>query len=593
MGLALRKPIATAVLLVSLLMGACTPASPPASTAEPGAASAPRASEPGRRKVLNLGLRTVLDGFAISASATLQGGGLGYIEIHSQGLFSSDKTTGRPSPRLLTDQPTLENGGLQVTSDGKMVATYKLRKDVKWADGTPFNSHDLLFSHTLAQDRSIPIPDPTARDLMESATAPDEYTFAITWKQPYYMADALGPTLFWPLPAHLLEADYQSMVVEKKDIQAFITKPFWITEYVGVGPFKLVDFKQGDEAVFDAVDAYFLGRAKVDRIVVKQIIDPNTLFANILSGAIDLSTDNALPIENGVQLKQRWDAEQGGTVWYATGPTWFVAFQFEPSTPEFNPVILDRNVRQALYHAIDRDTLAEAVLAGIQGRAADALLSPDHPLHSFVKDGWKQRYPYDPQRAAAMLNADGWRPGPDGVLTHPTLGRLRIDNRTTQGNERKMSIVSDSWRKVGADVTELVMTGAAVRDREYRQAYPGVEVTARGNEDIVLTRVECAAIPTAANRYSGNNRGHWCNPELDRLASQYRAELREQARGPLIKQIQDILLDELPIGLLNYEVSVVLARKGVTAFADDFKGGGDSGRGFGTYSRNAHEWDIQ
>jgi len=52
------------------------------------------------------------------------------------------------------------------------------------------------------------------------------------------------------------------------------------------------------------------------------------------------------------------------------------------------------------------------------------------------------------------------------------------------------------------------------------------------------------------------------------------------------------MLNELPIGLLAYEVSTVLARKGVTAFADDFAGGADSGRAYGTYSRNAHEWDI-
>lgn len=239
----------------------------------------------------------------------------------------------------------------------------------------------------------------------------------------------------------------------------------------------------------------------------------------------------------------------------------------------------------------DRDTYAEAVLAGIPGRAAHALLSPEHPLHSSVKDGWQQRYPYDPNRSTAALESAGYRPGPDGVLVHPTSGRLQWEGRTPAGLERKLSVVADMWRRVGVGVDESIISLARVRDREYRQAFPTFEVTARGNQDVLLTRLECSLAPTAQNRFSGNNRGHWCNEEFDRLTALYRATLREDARGPIIRQLQDIMLEELPIQLLNYEVSLVVARRGVTAYSDDVWGG-DSGRSYGTHSRNAHEWDV-
>ena len=52
------------------------------------------------------------------------------------------------------------------------------------------------------------------------------------------------------------------------------------------------------------------------------------------------------------------------------------------------------------------------------------------------------------------------------------------------------------------------------------------------------------------------------------------------------------MLEELPILPLNYQVTVVFARKGVTAFQDDFPGGSEAGRIYGTYSRNAQEWDV-
>jgi hypothetical protein len=57
-------------------------------------------------------------------------------------------------------------------------------------------------------------------------------------------------------------------------------------------------------------------------------------------------------------------------------------------------------------------------------------------------------------------------------------------------------------------------------------------------------------------------------------------------------QIQTLLIEELPLLLLNVNTANVFARAGVTAFIDDFPGGSEAGRIYGTYSRNAHEWDI-
>src|SRR5881227_1336224 len=102
------------------LLTACAPVSPQARTAGDRSAAASAGQPEGvqaRKKVLNLGLRTILDGFSIAASATLAGGGLGYIEIHSQALFTADKTSGRPIPRLLAEQPSLDNGALRLTDD--------------------------------------------------------------------------------------------------------------------------------------------------------------------------------------------------------------------------------------------------------------------------------------------------------------------------------------------------------------------------------------------------------------------------------------------------------------------------------------------
>src|SRR5436190_1379245 len=121
------------------------------------------------------------------------------------------------------------------------------------------------------------------------------------------------------------------------------------------------------------------------------------------------------------------------------------------------------------------------------------------------------------------------------------------------------------WKRAGVDAEIFIVPAPRVRDTQFRQQFPGIEVTARGSQDAILTRLECGEQPTPQNRFSGNNRGHWCNQDYERLVGQYRGSLREADQGRTFKSIQDLVLDELPILLLNYQVAVVFARKGVTA----------------------------
>src|SRR5437870_9638726 len=80
----------------------------PSASSSPGASSGQSApgNDAGQRKTLVMGMGAVLDAFSIAGSSNTGGGRLGFIEIHSQALFTSDKTTGRPIPRLLNQQPT-------------------------------------------------------------------------------------------------------------------------------------------------------------------------------------------------------------------------------------------------------------------------------------------------------------------------------------------------------------------------------------------------------------------------------------------------------------------------------------------------------
>src|SRR5579871_6411415 len=442
------------LLVPALVVCACSPTAPasPGSSRSGGAnqsAAAPPSG--GAHKVLTMALNTILDGFSVAASSTTSGGGLGYIEIHSQALFTADKTTGRPIPRLLAKQPSIENGGLKVTDDGKMIATYKLRPDVQWADGQPFTTDDLLFTFRFTQDPLMPFIDRAPTALMESASAPDASTFVVTYRQAYYLADAIGLRAFWPLPAHLLQSSYETDVVQNRDAKAFLQLAYWTTDYVHVGPFKLAQFIPGEEADFDAVDNYFLGRPKVDRIVVKQFADQSALYAGVLAGAVDLATDTELQLQNALDLKQRWEQDSGGHVYFGDSSVQFISIQFDSTVPDYQPALQDQRVRQALYEAIDRTAYADGISAGIPNRAANALLPPDNHLYAYVKDGFLQAYPYDPNRAAATFTQAGWQRSASGTLANASGSPLHLETRNTAGGAsaaQGASIIADMWKQV-------------------------------------------------------------------------------------------------------------------------------------------------
>src|SRR5436190_23083211 len=101
-------------------------------------------------------------------------------------------------------------------------------------------------------------------------------------------------------------------------------------------------------------------------------------------------------------------------------------------------------------------------------------------------------------------------------------------------------MINDMWHQMGVDSDIYVNPPARVADREFAQSFPGGEIVGRGSQDSILTRLECSEIPTPQNRWAGNNRGHWCNQDYERMVNLYRTNLREERRGEAIKQIQDL-----------------------------------------------------
>jgi len=568
--------------LAVLAMAACS--APTTTSPQAGAASAPPGARPGAQKTLTVGVTNNVDAFSLVGSGTTAGGWHSLDELHSEGLMTADRDSRQPVPRLITQVPSLANGQLEVLPDGREKSTYTLRRDVTWQDGVPFTADDMTFSYELDSNPDVPFVNRDAIIQIDSVEAPDAFTFVIYWKAPYYQADSIGLRGLWPQPRHLLEGPLQSL-----DRQGFINLPYWTAQYVHLGPYRLTDFQPAVSLTFSAYDGYFLGHPKLAQVIVREYNDENTLYAATLAGSIDMLMDNSLGPDRGLKLKDEWDRSGQGTVYVGTGTTRFLAPQFDPQV-QTQPAILNPQVRQALVYAIDRGALSAAVQDGHAELIANSILAPDERLYDSVKDGWAM-YTFDPGRAQAMLRQLGWTPGADGVLVGPDGGHFTTALWTTEGSENEIAAIADYWKQIGVAADQYVFSGAIVRDRAARSKYPGFETSARGGGDSVLARVDGRNTATAANAYSGANRGQYASPQLDALIDRYVRSVSLQDQGTAIKAVSDFMVADLPVALLYFNPANPAVRKGVQAL-DDFRGGAEASQLYGTFSRNAYMWDI-
>jgi peptide/nickel transport system substrate-binding protein len=579
------RPSTVFLAALSAVLAACSAATPQAGRAPADGASAAPAAQ---KRTAVLAISAPIPAFSFAFLGTSGGGAQSFDELWRQGLVTSGTTTTAPVPRIASELPSLDRGTAQVLPDGRLKTTWQIRPEVKWADGTDLTARDYAFGMEIMKDRENPLAGAnlvvSIAPQVESLEVIDDKTFVMNWRRPFYQFDALGFFAFQPMPIHVLRGAW-----DERNMDAFANHPYWRAEYFQVGPYRPVRFEPQVEIVLEAVPHYFLGKPKLDTIFLKQYGDANTAYAAVLAGAIDIMSDNTVRLEHAVELKEQWDRTGEGKIYIGYGTSRGIFPMFNPET-QAEPAMLDPRVRQALYFAVDKETWAGAMLAGRNENTSYSLLPPDHPSYEFTKDSLRI-YRYDPQHALRMLGELGWARGADGALRHRSDGRtFNVEIWTTQDSDREASILQDMWRQIGVDGPLFIIPNARQGDRVLRQSFSGVEISARGYGEHILTRAECATLPRAP-RFDGANRGHYCNAEMDRLLGEQRASITRADQARWISEIAKFHAQDLPMMQLYFNLSHPGVVKGLTALEDDFGGGVQTGGYYGSYFRNAHLWE--
>ncbi|MBV8340220.1 MAG: peptide ABC transporter substrate-binding protein [Candidatus Eremiobacteraeota bacterium] len=348
------------------------------------------------------------------------------VDMFIFGLFFNLDDKVHYVPELATAVPTQHNGG--ISKDG-LTITYHLRHGVKWQDGAPFTSHDVVFTVSAILNPKNNLQSRNGWDQIKNVEAVGPYEVRFHLKRIYAPAVASFFSeggLYPILPAHLLE-QYPDL-----NRVPFNTNP------VGTGPFKLVRWVHGDHLELAANPLYWRGPPKLQHIIFKVIPKETTIVVQLRTHEIDAWFRAPSNLYNEVKSLE---------------PDYRV--QLEPSFVYShmdlnlkNPLFQDVRVRRAIHYAMNMQDIIDKVTHGVQ-LPADA----EEPPISWAFNPHVMHYPFDPAQARALLTQAGWSPGPDGIMTKDGK-RLSFNISAAAGGatgEATEQIVQQQLKAVGID----------------------------------------------------------------------------------------------------------------------------------------------
>jgi peptide/nickel transport system substrate-binding protein len=447
-------------------------------------------------------------------------------------------------PRYSTDANSVRIGGLIYNSllrpdansnlqpelaeswqsiDGRTYV-FELRKNITFHNGRPLTAADVQFTY-------------------ESILDPKNRSPKRALLKPLQAIDQLGThrVRFRLRSSHAPFPEQFTLGIVPSDAAASSVAP-----PAGSGPFVLESLESGEKVTLRSNASYWEGKPSVAGLVFKIVPDAMVRALEFKKKSIDF-------LQN--------DLEPDMLPWLNTNAD--AAIEAHPGTTFqyiginlTHPVLKRKEVRQALAHAIDRESIIRHLIKDT-ATAASGLLSPLNWAH----DGEVRKWPYDPEAAKRLLDEAGF-PDPDGDGPLP---RLKLSFKSTNLDLRRRiaEALKEQLQRVGIELE--------IRTYEWGTFFSDIK---RGNfhlyslawvgildPDIYFHIFHSSSLPP-----EGDNRGHYSNARLDRLLEQGRAAPDATERKLIYGEVQRILAEELPYIPLWWWKNVIVRSRSLEGF---------------------------
>lgn len=460
-------------------------------------------------------------------------------------------------PVLAREIPTEDNGLIVVNQDETVTMTWPLQENARWHDGEPFTSEDVCFTWRFVSSEGSQVYNRHEYLSILDCDDSDPHAAVFTWEgiRGYYAG-----IFEIVLPEHVLGGMSAEEIVNYT--------PYNRGEaLIGTGPFRFAEWKSGEYIRVVRNDDYWRGPEypAIDEIVWSFLPDSNTRLNAIKAGQHHFGQIEPTQVEEVADL-------EGFDVNLVSQNT-FMHFDLSLNTERARRLFAERDVRQALFHAIDRTAIADQLMRGTV-QLANSPLNPTSPYHNPDVPA----VDFDPQTAERMLDAAGWLRGPDGVRVKDGQ-RFEFVMLNRAGTTERIAIaqvIQAQLKDIGVEVTFETLENAAWT-QQWRS----------GQWEALVSAWFLPADPAITGLYlcgGPNNMTGFCDPELDELmeASDHHLSLDERKRW--LDQAQVKLAESARMLPIYYNVvpEVVSDRIG------NYQG---SGTNFGSFW-NLWEWTL-
>jgi peptide/nickel transport system substrate-binding protein len=410
----------------------------------------------------------------------------------------------------------------EVSDDGKDY-TFHLRQDVTFHDGTPFTADAVKYTFDRIGVASTTVGKGAAGLMGEydSTEIVDDYTVIIHFAEPFaaFLSSASHPFLSIVSPA----------AVQELGDEEFGRQP------VGTGPFVFMEWVTGEHWTLEKntdynwAPAFFKhqGPPYLDSITFRCIEEAATRLVSLEKGEIDVM--DRVPELEVERIRST--------------PGFQVISAETPMMPESILINVgkfptdDLKVRQAMLHAVDKETMVNVLFQGLYP-AAFGPLSPANPGYWGGVEGM---YSYDLAKAQELLTAAGWEPGADGIRVDKDGNRLAMDLLYPGGEFRLRSyeFIQAQLREVGIDMEIQMLDSGAMFEKA---------VAGENN----LSQLQWGFLDPAAmrnfwhsdNEGTGFNWSHVRSEEIDELLAQGESTPDWTERAAVYKTLQEKIMAE-------------------------------------------------
>lgn len=464
----------------------------------------------------------------------------------------------------------------------QMVVTFRLRKDLTWADGTPLTADDSIYAFELASDPSA-VANTYLIERTQTYEAADAYTIQ-WWGKPGFIEPAYFTNFWPPAPKHLwsqFPADQLSTI----DIAS--------RSPLGWGPYMIQDWVPGDQILLTKNPYYFGvgdGNPKFDSLSFRFIPDPNMALSELVAGRCDI-LDPTINLDGQAGLLQEMQAAEQAKAYFMPGMSieW-LGLGVAPASYDdgYDPakdrkdIFGDAHTRQGIAYCLDRQSIVDNVLFGLT-TVPTTYIPIEHPLY----DPNIEATPYDPAVGISLLEQAGWK-DLDGNPATPRLASgvdnvtagtpLQLNYYTTTATQRRqvVEILAQSLSECGVGLnveyfSQNDLYAPGPNGLLFGRSFDLIEYAMGVNSiEPPCGWFTSAEIPSQSNLWIGTNVTGYKNPEYDEACHSAQQSLpEEQIYTDSYRETQVLFSTELPAIPLYYRLRVAVTRPDLCHFDFD------------------------